>query len=142
VDAIIANRYHNYLNTAPFTLGTESRLRGYRFREFQGKDLVAANVEYRANSIDILSAQVGAALFYDSGDAFDGFDQLSPKQSVGGGVRILFPQADRLVMRGDWGFPLTPGFATWPGAWTITFGQAFEMPLVEEPSVTSSVLTD
>jgi len=65
------------------------------------------------------------------GDAFDGFENMHPKHAVGGGLRVLFPQLDRLVFRGDIGFPLgagarIPGVA--PAAFYIAFEQAFGMP--------------
>ena len=79
--------------------------------------------------------QLGGALFYDSGDAFDGFSNLHLKHSVGVGMRLLIPQLDRTVFRVDWGVPLEPPgqdastpqrrFRTLPGALFFTFGQAF-----------------
>jgi outer membrane translocation and assembly module TamA len=137
-DATLLNRYHDYLNAAPVALGGDTRLRGYPSQRFVGNDLLAGNVEYRTNSIDVLSAQLGGVVFYDVGDAFFRFQDADLKQSAGLGLRILFPQADRLVLRGDYGFPLTRGFSTLPGAWFVTFGQAFGMPGIVQPSVVTS----
>jgi hypothetical protein len=53
------------------------------------------------------------------------------KQSAGFGIRLLFPQLDRVVMRADWGFPLTRGYQepdSFPGDIVVTFRQAFPMP--------------
>jgi hypothetical protein len=52
-------------------------------------------------------------------------------ESAGFGVRVLFPQFDRVVMRADWGFPLTRGVVPtggFPGDIVVTFRQAFPMP--------------
>jgi hypothetical protein len=83
-----------------------------------------------------LSAQLGGALFYDVGDVFNGFDNVDLKQGAGVGVRILFPQVNRIVFRADWGFPFSQGYSTWPGSIFLTFGQAFSVPSLEPPTVT------
>lgn len=129
-DARVLNRYANYLN-ARSSLGGDSRPRGYPTGAFIGKDVVAATLEYRSRAAQILGCQLGGALFFDAGDAADGFDKMRIKQSAGFGVRILFPQLDRIVMRADWGFPLTRGVVPtggFPGDIVITFRQAFPMP--------------
>jgi hypothetical protein len=136
-DGILFNRYQDYLNRE-VALGGDSRLRGYPPEEFLGKDAVASNVEFRTRSIEILSAHCGLAAFYDAGDAFDGFDNLELKHGIGLGLRIVFPQANRVVLRADWGFPLSAGYATFPGAAFVTFGQAFTMPQLAPPSLTST----
>jgi hypothetical protein len=133
-DFVLAYRYRDYLNEQ-FLLGGNTRLRGYLSDEFIGKDLVAQNLELRSRPLQVITLQVGGALFYDVGDAFDGFENLHLKHSVGAGLRLLFPQFDRTVFRIDWGFPLEPpspdaatpqrSFSTLPGALFFTFGQAF-----------------
>ncbi len=138
VDGVFMDRYENYLRRK-FYLGGDGRLRGYPQNEFYGSTAAAANVELRTTSVDILSAQVGLAAFYDAGDAAQGVEALSLKQSVGAGLRILFPQANRAVFRFDWGFPLSSGYATLPGAFFVTFDQAFTMPELDTPSVTSFI---
>jgi hypothetical protein len=129
-DARVLNRYANYLNDKS-SLGGDSRPRGYPTGAFIGKDVVAATLEYRSRAAQILGCQLGGALFFDAGDAADGFDKMRIKQSAGFGVRILFPQLDRIVMRADWGFPLTRGVVPtggFPGDIVVTFRQAFPMP--------------
>jgi hypothetical protein len=141
-DARLLHRYANYLNDFT-TLGGSTRLRGYPTNTFGGKDLLAFNLEFRGRPFEILKAQLGGTLFYDVGDAFYGFDQMRVKQSAGVGMRLLLPQINRIVIRADWGFPLTPGYrygdlsevtgrpiGGFPGELTITFGQAFPMPVV------------
>jgi hypothetical protein len=129
-DARVLNRYANYLN-ARSSLGGDSRPRGYPSGAFIGKDVVAATLEFRSRAAQILGCQLGGALFFDAGDASDGFDKMLIKQSAGFGVRVLFPQLDRVVMRADWGFPLTRGVVPtggFPGDIVVTFRQAFPMP--------------
>ncbi len=130
--ATALNRFANYLNAQSF-LGGESLLRGYPTRYAVGKDLVTSNVEYRTASVDLAAVQVGAAAFYDVGDAFSGFDRIRPKQSVGGGLRIVFPQIDRSVLRLDVGVPLTDGprpADVPPVSLFLAFHQAVGLPVV------------
>jgi hypothetical protein len=130
VDAKVLHRYRNYLNRLS-SLGGSTRLRGYPTQALLGKDFVTANLEYRTRPIEILACQLGGALFFDAGDAFDGWGDFRPKQSVGFGLRILFPQLDRTVMRADWGFPVTRGYREpdgFPGDLVVTFKQAFPIP--------------
>ena len=134
IDGEFFTRYYNYLNRY-YVLGGDNRLRGYGPGEFKGASLIAVNTELRTSSLDILSAQVGAAVFYDVGDAKNKVENFRLKQSVGLGVRVLFPEFDRIVLRADWGFPLTPGYSTFPGGFFLSFGQAFSMPAVPVPSV-------
>ena len=129
-DARVLNRYANYLRERS-SLGGDSRPRGYPTGAFIGKDVVAATLEYRSRAVEILGCQLGGALFFDAGDAADGFDNMVLKQSAGFGLRVLFPQLDRVVMRVDWGFPLTRGVVPpggFPGDIVVTFRQAFPMP--------------
>jgi hypothetical protein len=137
-DGVFWDRYENYLRRKTY-LGGDRRLRGYPENAFYGSTAVAANLELRTTSVDILSAQVGLAAFYDTGDAADSVEALSLKQSAGAGLRILFPQANRSVFRFDWAFPLSSGYDTLPGGFFVTFEQAFTMPSLEAPSVTSFV---
>ena len=142
IDGVFFDRYHNYLNRR-YALGGDNRLRGYVPGAFTGANLIAVNTELRSTSLDILSAQVGAAAFYDVGDASDHVDNFRLKQSVGLGLRVLFPEFDRIVMRVDWGFPLAPtpdNPRPLPGGFFLSFGQAFGMPGVPVPSVLTEKL--
>jgi len=139
VDGAFFDRYQNYLNRR-FALGGDNRLRGYAPGRFTGASLVAINAELRTTSLDILSAQVGAAAFYDVGDVNDHVGRFQLKQSAGVGLRVLFPEFDRIVMRADWGFPLSPGYDALPGAFYLSFSQAFAMPSVPVPSVLTETL--
>ena len=147
-DARVLDRYRNYLNDTS-NLGGDTRLRGYPTSMFRGKDLAVFNAEYRSRPFELLKAQIGGVLFFDSGAAFDGFSNLrlgsetkgsnDPRlQATGGlsagfGLRLFLPQINRIVIRADWGFPLSHGYREndgFPGELTVTFGQAFPVPLV------------
>jgi hypothetical protein len=130
-DAGAQNRYRNYLNRTSY-LGGSGRLRGYPSNYFAGKDFVVYNFEFRSRPVEILSCQLGGAAFFDAGHAANGMSQLRPRHSAGFGFRVLFPQLDRLVFRGDIGFPLDarrdPGVN--PFSVTIAFEQAFGVPSI------------
>ncbi len=123
VDGSLLHRYRNYLNRTSF-LGGDGRLRGWPSSFFVGKDLVVYNVEFRTRPVQILSCQLGGAVFYDVGDAMNGLGSLDPKQSAGLGFRALFPQLDRVVFRGDLGFPLQKGGLP-PGVQAASFFVSF-----------------
>ena len=132
-DGLLINHYENYLNDR-VTVGGDDRLRGYPPQAFIGKDLLASNLEYRSRPLQLWSVQVGGAAFYDTADAFDGFGELRLKQSVGIGFRAVFPQAERIVFRADYGVPIEHGGLVFPGALFVSFGQAFAMPGLPPPS--------
>jgi hypothetical protein len=134
---------------APCTtfLGGTDRLRGFPTNFFVGgpsgaaRDFVAYNVEFRSRPVEVLTCQIAGVAFYDAGDAFDGFSSLRPFQSVGFGLRALFPWLDREVFSADIGFPVERPIDPATGApiagygFLISFGQAFAPPSVALPSV-------
>ena len=132
-DGAVLYRYANYLNRN-VQLGGSGRLRGFPTNFFVGNDFVAGNLEYRSRPIDIWSVQFAGAAFWDVGDAFNTWSAFSLKQSLGTGVRILFPQFDRIVFRVDVGFPLAIGGAlpagVSPVAAFVSFGQAFTSDVI------------
>jgi len=140
VDGILRYRWRNYLNEVDY-LGGGDRLRGYPTNFFAGKDHVAYNVELRSRPVELLSCQLAGVLFYDAGDAFNGMRNLQSFQSVGFGLRALFPQLDRVVFRADLGFPLerpidsSTGRPIAPLGFLVSFGQAFGVPTVSPPPV-------
>ena len=137
-DAQILSRYRNYLNAENF-LGGNTRLRGYPTNFFVGKDVIVSNLELRTRPVELLhTVELGADLFYDVGDAANGLSNLHMVQSLGAGMRALFPQLDRLIFRVDFGFPVgegarEPGVAPW--SFFFAFQQAFTLP-----TLTSSAL--
>ena len=140
VDGMLIYRWRNYLNERSY-LGGESRLRGFPTSFFMGKDALSYNVELRSLPVEVLTCQLAGVGFYDVGQAFNGWSQFEPFQSVGFGLRALFPQLDRLVFRADIGFPvqrpLVPatGVPIPPFGFLLTFEQAFGVPSVAPPSV-------
>ncbi|MBM4375636.1 MAG: hypothetical protein FJ095_11170 [Deltaproteobacteria bacterium] len=135
-DGTFTLRPENQLN-ALSSLGGDGRLRGYLSGSLLGRNLVAANLEFRSRALQLSTIMLGGALFYDIGDAFDAASEFRPKQGAGFGLRLGFPQLDRTVMRIDLGFSLTPtsGERSWLDGLVITFDQAFEMPQVTSTGV-------
>ncbi len=126
------SRYKNYLRSRTITGGND-RLRGYPSNFFFGSDAVFYNLEFRSTSVEVLKCAFGGVAFFDAGDAAQGFDMLHAKQSVGFGVRALFPQVNRAVFRLDLAFPLKRGpfpetgipTPVDPVGFYFSFGQAF-----------------
>lgn len=139
VDTALVTAYENYLNRK-LVLGGESRPRGYLPSAFRGPSGFAGSFELRTSAVNVLSARIGAVAFYDIGGAGATVPDITLHQSVGAGVRVLFPQVNRICFRLDWGAPLTPGpgratDSPLPGGVYFTFGQAFDMPLVKTPEI-------
>jgi hypothetical protein len=133
--ATALDRLRNHLNIQSY-LGGDSLLRGYPSRFFVGPNMLAANLEYRSRAVQIASIQFGAASFFDVGDAFESFDQIKPKHSAGLGLRAVFPQIERTVLRFDVGFPIertvdtSTGQVIAPVSFFIAFHQALSLPVV------------
>ena len=104
-DAFGAYRYRDFYKER-YVLGGVDRLRGYSIGFRRGKDVVASTFEFRTTSVGLLGVELGAAAFYDAGDAANGFAAMDLRQSAGVGARLLFPMFDRTVFRADVGFPL------------------------------------
>ncbi len=132
IDGLAIARPRNFLNQRS-SLGGEGRLRGYASGAFLGENVVAYNVELRSRPVEILACQVGGALFFDIGDAFDGA-AIAPKSSTGFGVRGLFPQLDRKVFRIDVAFPLVRSGTQGPIGFYVAFEQAFTSGSVTPPA--------
>src|SRR5262249_13584236 len=113
-DGLELFRPDNYLRRRS-TLGGESRLRGYPTGSMRGQNLVSYNLEFRTRPVEILTVQLGGALFWDTGAAYDSFSQMKLLHGAGAGLRILFPQLDRYVLRFDVGFPVSVGEPRAPG---------------------------
>ena len=131
-------RFENYLNRRS-SLGGDGRLRGYPSGAYRGENVVAANLELRTRPFVAWTVQLAAAAFVDTGAAWDRDETPVFRQSIGTGIRILFPQLERTVMRVDWAVPMEtdPSVgvdALLPGRFVVTFSQAFPMPAVAAPS--------
>jgi hypothetical protein len=140
LDGALLYRWRNYLNQVTY-VGGGDRLRGFPTNFFVGKDWLAYNVEVRSRPLEILKCQLGGVAFFDVAEAFDGFDNFRPYQSVGGGFRVLIPQLDRIVFRGDLGFPIerpvdpSTKAPIPPFGFVVSFGQAFDTPTVSPTPV-------
>ncbi len=138
-DSALVSTYHNYLNRK-LVLGGDTRPRGYVSAIFRGASGFAASLELRTFAVNILSARVGGVAFYDLGGTGDQVKDIALHQSVGAGVRILFPQVNRQCFRLDWAAPLTASRARipdrpLPGGIYFTFGQAFDFPSIKLPAI-------
>jgi len=144
VDSALVSTYQNYLNRK-LVMGGDTRPRGYQSAAFRGGSGFAATFELRTSAVNILSARVGAVAFYDVGGTGDYVKDIELRQSVGAGVRILFPQVNRQCFRLDWGAPLTRGpglpVGPFPGGFFFTFGQAFDLPRIKLPEVLGAETT-
>ncbi|HQB46709.1 MAG TPA: hypothetical protein PLV85_24045, partial [Polyangiaceae bacterium] len=135
VDALVLHRYRNFLNELEI-LGGQGRLRGYPSNCFVGQDVVVNNLEFRSRPLEILTLQLGGAVFYDAGVIRDRGKPFDVYQSTGFGMRALFPQLDRVVFRVDVGFPLAEGglpAGVAPAAFYAALEQAFPMPNITSP---------
>jgi hypothetical protein len=138
-DAFVLHRYENYLRRSAF-MGGDGRLRGWPSSNFAGADALAVNVEYRSRHVELFkSVELGGVLFYDTGDAFEGWKNFNPKHGAGFGARILFPQLDRVVFRVDVGFPLANPLPAQlsPASFFVTFEQAFPLHAIEPKTAVS-----
>jgi hypothetical protein len=125
-DVAAYGRPENYLRTS-VSVGGESRLRGFPSNAFTGKDFALYSLEFRSRPLYIASLALGGAVFYEAGDVFSGLSKLRPKQSAGFGFRLLIPQFNRIVFRGDIGFALSRPLTDGTKAFGLFFGfeQAF-----------------
>jgi hypothetical protein len=145
LDVAGVSTYENYLNRK-LGLGGDSRPRGYVYGYFRGGSGYAGTLELRTSAINVLSARVGGVAFYDVGGAGGSLREARPNQSLGAGVRVLFPQINRQVFRLDWAVPFTAGpqrasRSALPGAIYFTFGQAFDFPKLKLPEILGSPTT-
>jgi hypothetical protein len=127
----------NDLSRTPVTLGGESSpaslggvnvagLRGFAPREFIGTNVYRVNAELRSIALNLWTVHIGGVLFYDGGDAPVSLTTAGWHQDVGLGLRILFPQFNRDVLRLDLGFPMErPSSGGYAPRFTVEFGQAF-----------------
>jgi hypothetical protein len=106
-------------------LGGNSGLRGYDTDEFRGRHAVNLHLEYRTLPLDLLTIQLGGVAFYDAGHAANVASSLKLRHSLGLGLRLFFPQVNRMVLRVDFGFPLNYGTFDFARQISFSFDQAF-----------------
>jgi hypothetical protein len=135
VDGTLLYRYRNYLNQTSI-LGGADRLRGFPTNYFVGSSVMSYNAELRSRPVELLSMELAGVAFFDVGNAFTGWSHFVPYQSVGVGIRTLFPWLDRTVFQADIGFPVERPIDSStrapipPYSFILSFGQAFSTPTV------------
>lgn len=121
--------YSQYSTTASrFYLGGDNTLRGFVSGYRSGQRLLNVNVEFRTLPIVLWTLHWGLVLFYDGGDAYDfgPENDFAYHQSLGVGLRGLFPQFDIEALRLDLGIPLGRDFNSHFIDWiTVSYRQAF-----------------
>ncbi|NOZ85424.1 MAG: BamA/TamA family outer membrane protein [Deltaproteobacteria bacterium] len=95
------------------SIGGNNGLRGFQSDFRSGTRALNINIEVRSRPFIFKTLHFGLAAFYDAGDAWmhELGDSIHYNQSLGIGIRALFPQFDRGVVRLDFGFPLGGGFS-------------------------------
>lgn len=84
-------------------LGGSEMLRGYYEGRFRDRSMLAAQIEYRAQILDLL----GAVVFFGIGDVAPNprsFDLRDFKPSFGAGLRFMIVKDENLNIRFDYGF--------------------------------------
>ncbi len=124
------NINRNEANVAA-VLDTLGGFRGYGHAPPIGANYIVSNFEWRSLPIEVLSARIGAVLFYDIGAAWDDDEDIGLKHTVGLGIRLYVPQIMSNILRIDVAFPVveplpSPWFGNVPGP-EISFqlGQIF-----------------
>ena len=114
------------LDNLRLTLGSDSGLRGFQPRAFDGNNLYLVNLELRTVALNLWTIHVGGVLFYDGGDAPKTLWQAGWHHDAGLGVRLLIPQFNRSVLRLDLAFPIeAPRSGGYVPRFSAEFGQAF-----------------
>ena len=85
-------------------------------------------------ALNLWTIHIGGVLYYDAGDTpdhLDGYTRMGERvattlhQNVGIGLRILFPQFNRDVLRLDLGFPFEQTGTFYAPSFSAEFGQSF-----------------
>jgi hypothetical protein len=105
-------------------LGGATYLRGYPTNYFYGLSSWRTNFEIRTRPFYWSSAAMGAAAYLDAGDTFTTIQDFGIHASIGAGLRFLFPEFNRRVLRIDFATPLESTLVS-PAYFILTFGQGF-----------------
>ena len=127
------------------TIGTDTRLRGFRTASYFGFHRLAVSQEFRTVPIQIFSVNFGLVAFYDAGDAFRdfrvnrdpalAFREFNWNHGFGVGLRVLAPQVDRNVFRLDFGFPVNRDSPNAEFSFFANFRQSFTEPFAPPPAL-------
>ena len=121
--AFMTKRF-NDLNNGVDSIGGDNLLRGYPSSFFVGSQSLGANFELRTLPVNFKTVYAGLAGFVDVADAYNLGAPLNLYASTGVGLRIVFPQFNRAVLRLDLGFPLQAVPGASPASVVAQFGQA------------------
>ncbi len=111
------------------SLGGDNGLRGFASQALFGfgASSMLLNAELRSPPVVWQFLHLGAVAFWDAGAVYEKRRNLRLEQSVGGGLRFLFPQFNRFAFRLDAGIPLSsPGFTI-----LLSFGTLQAVSLTE-----------
>ncbi len=128
-------RRDDTLNTF-VTLGSSNGLRGYKSQELYGigASRILTNLELR--SVPFIAWQavhVGAVAFWDMGSVYEKKGSLQMAHAVGLGLRLLFPQLNRMPFSFDAGAALdAPGDPSFRLVPTIKDGQVVPLTAIED----------
>jgi len=113
------------------TLGSDNGLRGYESQALfgYGANRALANFELRTLPIEWQALHLGGVLFYDVGSVYQHASDMQAYHAVGVGVRLLFPQFNRMPFSFDGGMSFDPGFRFVPA---ITGGQNVAITAAED----------
>lgn len=137
VTRVMVDFIANDLNHRQLLLGGSTGLRGTAAEQFSGRNMMLANVEYRARPIEILTTWLGLVFFYDVGSAFDSVASLT--HTAGIGLRIMLPQLNQDVLRFDFGLVIGGPFAG-PDRLNATWGQVTDIRPSAAPGQSASFL--
>ena len=122
------------LDNVRLTLGADNGLRGFAPRALLGNNLYHVNVELRSRALNLWTIHIGGVVFYDGGDAplgLNRYDRMGQflaagfHQDAGLGLRLLFPQFNREVLRLDLAFPFESAEGGYAPRFSVEFAQAF-----------------
>jgi hypothetical protein len=114
-------------------LGASNGLRGYTSQSIYGSGAssLLANIELRTLPVAWQAVHVGGVVFYDTGTVYKSLDNITMHHAVGVGLRILFPQFNRMPFSLDAAAALDPPFRLVP---TITDSQVVPLTAIEDPT--------
>jgi hypothetical protein len=133
------------------TLGGDNGLRGYVSQQFFARSgsRVRGNAEWRSKPLVYSFLHTGGAVFYDVGDVYRVAEERNPeipeqvlnlKHDVGVGLRVMFPQFNRVAFRFDVAVPVDgTGVMFNLSQFTTEGGQAVPVTRREDAFYESSV---
>jgi hypothetical protein len=107
-------------------LGGSNGLRGFPSGAFLGESYALGHFEVRTLAVQLLTLRFGLVAFFDAGAIWTEGDEARELLSdVGLGLRVVVPQAQRMVYRFDYALATSGPRDPWPGIFTIGVEQVF-----------------